>query len=294
MKEKFIIMMKTFILLNLPITLLILYSCNSNNITLFNYEVKKIPQIEIHTMNDLNKKSEEMKNNNKKSYFSDENLKDNIKLSFADYQKYAKFYSFDETDYYLKNLSFENLPSNDKNNNILPQKMQKRKVILIGDSLGQGLSWGFEKYADDYNIHFKSFAKQSTTTKDWYHEANLEEEIKNFNPDIILISLGANEFSGNNIISKLNIMKLKHKINQYCTKLIWILPPIEKAKEYNNIVKEIFTDKMVFDSNQIELPRGKDKVHPTRNGFFQWTNIIYNCCMKNKLEKPECVINGNS
>jgi hypothetical protein len=175
-----------------------------------------------------------------------------------------------------------------------PEKMQKRKVVLIGDSMGQGLSWGFEKNADDYNILFKSFAKQSTTTKDWYQEDSLDDELKKFHPDIILISLGANEFSGNHINSKLNIMKLKQKFNQYCGKLIWILPPIEKASEYNNIVKEIFTDKNVFDSNKIELPRGKDRIHPTRNGFFQWTSIIYDCCLKNKLEKPECIINGNS
>jgi len=294
MKEKFIIMMKTFILLNLPITLLILYSCNSNNLTFFNYEVKKIPQIEIYTINDLNNKSDKIKNNNEKSNHSNENLNYDIKLSLAEYQKYAKFFYFDETEFYLKNISINNIASNYKSKNQILQKTHKSKVILIGDSMGQGLSWGFEKYAENYNIQFKSFAKQSTTTKDWYHEANLEEEIKKFSPDIILISLGSNEFSGNNIVSKLNIMKLKQKINQHCANLIWILPPIEKAKEYNNIVKEIFTDKMVFDSNQIELPRGKDKIHPTRTGFFQWTDIIYNCCMKNKLENPECIINGNS
>lgn len=303
MKEKLVTTFKVFFLLNFPITILILYSCSGENFSLFHHEIRKIPQIEILNLkkNEKNGGCNHSVQNQVKSY--ENNItEDDIKLRFSSYTKYGHLFHENYLFPQVKILQqFENQKSSsnettsiqyDDNEDENPP--QKIKIFLVGDSMAQGISWWFERNADMNNIIFKSLAKQSTTTKYWYNDLELYENLKNFNPDVILIALGANEFLGNNVHSRLNILKLKQKISQYCENIIWILPPIEKAKDYNEIVKDIFTQKKVFDSNQIDLPRGKDKIHPTRSGFFQWSSIIYNCCLKDKFDDPECELEGNS
>lgn len=162
-------------------------------------------------------------------------------------------------------------------------KRDKFKILAIGDSMAQGLEPHFLKLAKDYNSTILTKYKIGSSTFHWSKDKNIINEIKQLSPDIVLIVLGSNEWQGdNNPKLRRAAKKLTEDISKLGISYIWIGPPVKSAQNYNKMLCSVAQKNCVYDFSELNVSRGKDKIHPTPNGFAMWSKIILN-----KLKKEE-------
>lgn len=174
-----------------------------------------------------------------------------------------------------------------------PEISSESDILLVGDSLAVGLSTQFHKLAKQSGYKPHTHAIVGSTTNQWIKL--LKSDLKKIEPKLVIVSLGTNDSTMSpewfnihqNIFSELTKIVIDSGV-----KIIWIMPPSLQNKNFKsqNLVIDLIkkTDSMQFDSTQLEIPRSKDKVHPTIKGYQLWmdsiwwwladNNIIYEGC----------------
>jgi hypothetical protein len=153
------------------------------------------------------------------------------------------------------------------------QTSNKIKIFLIGDSMGEGVAYGLSHIKRKYPIEFQSIAKSSTTTYYWNSYTALDKKILDYNPNVVMIILGTNEWNGVNSSTKLRIMKLHKQLEDLGVQVVWVTPPVKKASKFFDIVHDIY-GVFTYDSRNLNVPRGPDHVHPTPKGYIVWSRQI--------------------
>lgn len=155
-------------------------------------------------------------------------------------------------------------------------KKIKDKILVIGDSMAQGLEPHFKKLSLENNISIITRFKIGSSSFYWSGDENLTQEIEKFHPDVVLIVLGANEWiASSNPKLKRAIKKLTSNIALTNTEYVWIGPPINEAKEYYQMLRDTTNPKFVYDYTELNVTRAKDKIHPNSKGFSQWSKMIF-------------------
>jgi hypothetical protein len=261
--------LKIFTLLFFPIFLWGLYSFLPNTYCVFSYEFPKIEKIE--TISFL---LEENHRNTKQL----QNLS-SVVTEVQDVNKSIQIES---------NTSLEQLKITTEESNTTLQKEQHividcnnsdansssiLKILVIGDSMGEGLAYGLNSLKKQYPIQIKSLAKSSTTTHYWCSTHNFQTTIEKYKPNLILIALGTNEWNGVGSATKMRIHKIHNKFQEIGIQSVWITPPVKKATQFNTMVLDVYGDS-AYDSSDLNVPRGSDKVHPTLKGYTTWAKDI--------------------
>ncbi len=170
------------------------------------------------------------------------------------------------------------------------------KILIIGDSLAQPCGHSLDKVfltrfesAGGLDKNFKDIAEVGTTIEQWAtgtQNKKLRKQLKIFNPDVIFISLGTNDANANLMTAQIEISASK-LLKQLGNKLIiWIGPPnsikisnIQITNVTNGIKEEIPCPPRAFLFNTQRLlpnlPIGKDGVHPTKEGFQQLGDAVF-------------------
>lgn len=118
--------------------------------------------------------------------------------------------------------------------------------LVLGDSIAVGVSLHLPKCV--------SYSKVGITTRKW----NNDFSSKSLNSNIVIISLGSNDYK--QINTKDELLKLRQKVN--AQRIVWILP--NKAS-IRSIVEEV-----AIQNNDSVLPilhLSKDEVHPSNRGY---------------------------
>jgi hypothetical protein len=147
------------------------------------------------------------------------------------------------------------------------------RLFILGDSMGEGVTLGLGEMKKKYPIDFMSIAKCSTTTHYWLGYSGLEEKILAYKPTIILIVLGTNEWNGVGSSTKLRILKIHNRLEKLGIKTLWITPPVAKSTQFYEMVHDVYGER-VYDSRFLDVPRGRDHIHPTMQGYIRWTSDI--------------------
>lgn len=174
----------------------------------------------------------------------------------------------------------------DINNSNTSSKKVKNTIMVIGDSMAQGLQPHFEKLAIENNSSIITRYKIGSSSFYWSNDKQIKDDIIKLHPNMVLIVLGSNEWLGSsNPKLKRAIKKLVNDIHLTNTPYIWIGPPIKNAEEYQQMLCDVANPKYVYDYTDLNVTRGKDKIHPTPKGFSQWSKMILS-----KLSQEELIV----
>jgi lysophospholipase L1-like esterase len=112
---------------------------------------------------------------------------------------------------------------------------------------------------------------------DWAFGPVLRKAISDYNPDLVLITLGANELEIPVPAQRVGPVQrlVKSLGDRPC---VWILPPLWKQDTgVIQVIKDNASPCQVLDSSVLVpgLPRGPDHVHPNREGRVKWAAAVF-------------------
>lgn len=168
-----------------------------------------------------------------------------------------------------------------------------KTILFIGDSMLEGLGPRMASYAKKNGHKLYNVIWYSSTSEIWGRCDTLKHFIKTFNPDYILVSLGANELFVKDIKKKRK-KYVEHILSQIGNiPYVWIGPPNWKPDTgINELVESTVDDGSFFLSDGMHFDRAKDGAHPTRTSAALWMDSIASWITTKsnhpiKLERPD-------
>lgn len=160
-------------------------------------------------------------------------------------------------------------------NGTYPVSLKEKTVVLIGDSMAEGLGWFLREKIEAAGAHYIIESWQSSTIPGWQN-GRLRKLIERHKPDVLFISLGSNE-----LFIK-NPEETRAPLIRQLTKDIgdlpafWIGPPSWKPDNgLVHVIETNFQPDHFYNSNDLKVPRRSDDAHPTREGFETWANLVW-------------------
>lgn len=149
------------------------------------------------------------------------------------------------------------------------------KVLLVGDSLGVGLTKPFKASAVALGEQAMVAAVSGKTMSYWLGQGGLASIVASFRPDVVLVCLGTNDSKTNYTTEQLTdqLQRVLATASSTGAKVAWILPPkLPFPERVGPLVRAAGVP--FFDSAQLDLPQA-DGIHPTGAGFAAWNEAIW-------------------
>lgn len=156
----------------------------------------------------------------------------------------------------------------------VPADTVPKRILLLGDSMVEGLSKPFGRYAAMNGHDLTSVVWYSSSSRTWAMTDTLEFFIKKYRPDFIMISLGGNELFVRDLNDRQKyVSDIVARISDI--PFIWIGPPNWKEDTgINGIVRNAVGEKRFFESRRLSFERGADGRHPTPESSCMWADTI--------------------
>ena len=156
------------------------------------------------------------------------------------------------------------------------------KVLQVGDSFAAALGVELGKLLKHSGLRTSLETKTPSYIGDWAFGPVLRKAISDYNPDLVLITLGANEVEIPVPAQRVGpIQRLVKSLgNRPC---VWILPPLWKQDTgLMQVIKDNASPCQVLDSSVLvpSLPRGPDHIHPSSEGRVQWAAAVFDWLKK--------------
>ena len=164
-------------------------------------------------------------------------------------------------------------------------------ILIFGDSMTILVANRLAQYGKKNGYRVNSVTWDASSTVSWANCDTLDNFIKRYHPDLIMITLGSNELFLKNFEKRRpDVERLLKKIGNI--PYLWISPPNWKEDQgYNAFMRGILAPGTFFNSNNLDLPRKKDHIHPTSKGGEIWTDSIMKWIPKSahpiKAEVPD-------
>lgn len=156
-----------------------------------------------------------------------------------------------------------------------------RTILMIGDSMIEGLSRRMGAYA--YHNGHKLYAViwYGSTTEKWSESGRLAQYADSLKPDYIMICLGGNELFIRGIKEKRRGC-VKEIVSEAGTiPYVWIGPPNWKDDTgINELIRSEVGDDRFFLSKYMQFERASDGCHPTRESSYQWMDSVVRWMVK--------------
>lgn len=151
----------------------------------------------------------------------------------------------------------------------------KHTILLVGDSMLEGIGRRLAAYADESGHTLYSVIWYSSTTEKWGTSDRLSSYITKINPTYIIICLGANELFVRDI-AKHRAAYVDNIINQIGElPYLWIGPPNWKEDTgINDLIASKTPHGTFFRSKGMHFDRNKDGAHPTHASAALWVDSI--------------------
>ncbi len=173
-----------------------------------------------------------------------------------------------------------------------PKDTASQRILLIGDSMLEGLKDRLEDYTE-YNNHFLKTVIWYSSSTQWYGSSDtLKYFINKYQPTYVMLVLGANELFVPNIIRK-RTKNVRYILEQIDTlNYVWVGPPNWKDDTgINKMILKNVGSMHYFPSKNLNYKRTSDGAHPTRASAAMWMDSIAVWIEKKsyqpiKMEKP--------
>lgn len=150
-----------------------------------------------------------------------------------------------------------------------------KKILLIGDSMAEGLMARLLDYADASGHRLRTVSWYGSGTRQYGRSDTLAYFIRNFKPDFVIVSLGTNEMEIPHIGRQHR--EYVHRILSQLgnTPFVWVGPPlVGHDTGMNDLIAHMVGQGRFFSSVALNMPRQADGIHPTRPGFGVWVDTL--------------------
>jgi len=191
----------------------------------------------------------------------------------------------------LSSVLSTNIAYGDKAAQTTVFKTERPKVILLGDSLAQGMSHEFQKIAKKNGYSPVILAKGGTWCNYW--SGSIERIVTKHHPQIVIVSLGTNDSTSSKPEpQRLHIKKIREKVVDSGAKLLWLTPPqlpkrFKSKDEIRSILSEEIPPEETFTGDDLQLEKEKDKIHMTVEGYKKWITSTWNIAVEKGLFSPK-------
>lgn len=172
----------------------------------------------------------------------------------------------------------------------VPAELPKDTLVLhVGDSFAGSLGVPLGKRFKAAGLRTVLEFETSSYIPTWASGEELEKYVGRYMPDLVLVTLGANEFEIPNPEQRANaVRRLVKRLNG--VPCVWISPP--KWKEDSGVlavVRENCAPCRYLDSDTIvkDLPRRKDGIHPSDEAREIWADAVLEWLARERAGSPE-------
>ncbi len=149
-------------------------------------------------------------------------------------------------------------------------------VLHIGDSFAGALGIELNKLFKVHGVQGKLKFKVPSYIPGWASGRELSDYLAQYEPDLVLITLGANEMEiGDPQQRAPKIRKLVGRLGD--TPCVWIAPALwGKDNGLMDVVRENVAPCRFLDTNQVVqyMPRAGDKIHPHMSARPDWAELV--------------------
>ncbi|MGK3994203.1 SGNH/GDSL hydrolase family protein [Sorangium sp. So ce1024] len=150
-------------------------------------------------------------------------------------------------------------------------------VLHIGDSFAlAGFAQALRPRMEALRVRYAVKAETSSYTVTW--ASRMELLVANYQPDLVIISLGANEVENVNPPAHAGAVRriVKAIGGRPC---VWVSPPLwRKDTGIIDVIRTNSAPCRFFDSDALvpgPIPRKKDKIHPNAEGGARWAEAFW-------------------
>jgi len=151
------------------------------------------------------------------------------------------------------------------------------RVLQVGDSFAAALGSELGKLLKQAGVRTSVESKTPSYIGEWAFGKVLPQAISDYNPDLVLVTLGANEVEVPQPEQRVGaIQRLVKTIG--ARPCVWILPPLWKADTgLMQVIKDNAKPCQVLDSSVLvpSLPRARDHIHPSSEGRVIWATAVF-------------------
>lgn len=154
------------------------------------------------------------------------------------------------------------------------------KVLHVGDSFAGALGLPLGTLFEQAGV--KSVLKHTDASylTDWAWNGELQKMLWKYNPDLLIITLGANELA---IAEPEQRVKTIEKITSLVgdRPCVWVAIPLWQGKHNGlmDVIRKHAAPCVYWDSNQLldveHMPRVADGIHPTKEARSDWAKVVF-------------------
>jgi len=162
-------------------------------------------------------------------------------------------------------------------------------VLHIGDSFADSLGGRLNLLLRAAEIKSSLEFETPSYIPNWSYGTKLPQLLAKYHPDLVLITLGANEIEIPHPEER--IKPVKHLVQTLAGRpCVWIAPPLWKPDSgVLQVIRENVSPCRYLDSNLLvhDLPRARDKIHPSMEGREIWAKLVFDWLAKERVGSPE-------
>lgn len=150
-------------------------------------------------------------------------------------------------------------------------------MLQVGDSFAAALGIELGKRLKAAGLRTSLEFKTASYVPTWAFGPELPKLVSTYQPDLVLVTLGANEIEIPDPAQRAGaVQRLVKKLGD--RPCVWILPPLWKPDTgLMQVIKDNAAPCKVLDSSALvkDLPRGPDHIHPNQQGRETWAEAVF-------------------
>lgn len=155
------------------------------------------------------------------------------------------------------------------------------RLLLLGDSLAEGLAPPLRALAQDERIAFEVRAVRGTRIDQWATSQKIPDVLARFRPTLILVSLGTNDeyLRGEDAAARQRpaAEALWRVLDAAGAHVVWVGPPMlpKPSNGVRAMLRGVVPSRAYYPSDELAIPRGPDGIHPTPRGYAGWAGAVW-------------------
>lgn len=153
------------------------------------------------------------------------------------------------------------------------------KVLHVGDSFAGALGLALSRLLEDRGVHSILKHTDSSYLTDWAWDGQLQKYLWKYNPDLVIVTLGANELGIADPQRRIRtIQKITSTIGT--RPCLWVGIPLWDGAQNGlmDVIESHASPCFYWDSNELldlaAMPRISDGIHPTSSAREHWARAV--------------------
>lgn len=167
------------------------------------------------------------------------------------------------------------------------------KVLHVGDSFAGALGLPLSKDLEAAGVRSILKHTDSSYLTTWAWERDLQDYLWKFNPDLVIVTLGANELAiAEPEQRERTVKKIVSTIGD--RPCVWVAIPLWNGKQNGlmDVIERSVSPCIFMDTNELldvaKMPRISDGIHPTSEARDAWADFVFDWLKDHRVggEKP--------